>query len=208
MSRIRVTYQQLIAYAAGELPDTEVAQVEAHLARDPSAAETVARFRMARATIQGDDGTDPPPETVIRARGIYDLQSSAGPSPSLAEAVVQAIARLVFDSRAEPALAGLRGQATSFQLTYELFDDAEMELDLHAELDDEADRWRLVGQIAAREPVGSLRVELCRTGSGSVVQAVEGDERGTFVLRVARGAYDLRLHTRTGVVVVPDIRME
>ncbi len=208
MSNTRVTYQQLIAFAAGDLSAARSAEVEAHLARDASAAETVARYRTARSTMQGDDGADPPTEAMARAKGIYEPTRFAQPRPGLIEAAMGAVAQLVFDSRAETAM-GLRGQATSFQLTYELSSEPPAELDLHAEIDDDAgEGWRLVGQVATREPLGSLRVELCRAGGDGPVNTVEGDDRGTFILHAGSGVYDLRLHTPQGVTVVQDLRLE
>lgn len=209
MSNTKVTQQQLIAYAAGDLRGAAAERVEALLGRDADAARTVARYRLARRTILGDDGVDPPAEAVERARAIYDPTFYAVERPSLGDCVGGLIAHLLYDSRAAPALAGLRGQATSFQMTWRLAQDAGIELDLQAELTDTpaGEQWQVVGQVTSREPLGSLSVNLCHTGSSTAVQSVNADARGSFVLRVAPGPYDLHLHMPDGHAVVPDIRL-
>ncbi len=209
MSHSQITHQQLIAYAAGELRGADAEQVQAHLQRDADAARTVHRYRQARQTILGDDGVDPPAEVLERARSIFDPTVHAGDRQSLAECVGGLIAQLIFDSRAQPALAGLRGQATSFQMTWRLTPESGMELDLQAELTDApgGERWQLVGQVTSREPIGPLTVRLCHAGSSAAVHSVDADERGSFVLRVEPGPYDLHLHLPGGHTVVPDIRL-
>ncbi len=207
MSENQVTYEQLIAYAAGELAADEAAEVEAHLARDPSAAATVARYRMAQATLRGDDSVEPPAESVARARAIFDPGRAAAARPSIGEHVQRLVARLLYDSRAEPALAGLRGAGTGFQMSFELPGGAE--LDLQAEPADEADgAWRLLGQVAPVLPRSKLRVSLCRAGSLLPIRTIEADERGAFALRVEPGTFDLHVSMPAGAVVIPDLRIE
>ncbi len=207
MSKGSIIYEKLIAYAAEELSAAEAAGVEAHLARDPSAAATVARYRMVQATLRGDDSVAPPNEAVARARAIFEpARTAAAPRPSLVEHLERFVARLLYDSRAELALAGLRGSGAGFQMTYELPGDAE--LDLQAEPGDGADgAWRLLGQVASAGPRSKLRVSLCRAGSLVPIRTVEADDRGAFALRVEPGTYDLHIGMPTGAVVASDIRI-
>ncbi len=210
MSHPRITHQQLIAFAAGEIQGADAEQVQAHIDRDADAARTVRCYRLARQTVLEDNGVDPPPEALERARSIFDPTIHGSDRQSLAECVGGLIAQLIFDSRAQPALAGLRGQATSFQMTWRLAPESGMELDLQAELTDVPgeERWQLVGQLTSRDPIGSLTVNLCHAGSIAAVYSVEADERGSFVLRVEPGPYDLHLHLPGGHTVVPNIRLE
>ncbi len=210
MSHPRITHQQLIAYAAGELGGADAEQVQAHLERDADAAQTVRRYRLARETVLGDDGVDPPTEALERARSIFDPTVHAGDRQGLAESVGGLIAQLIFDSRAQPASAGLRGQATSFQMTWRLAPESGMELDLQAELIEApaGERWQLVGQVTSRDPIGPLTVSLCHAGSIAAADSVDADDRGSFVLRAEPGPYDLHLHLPGGRhTVVPDIRL-
>ncbi|MHC4219574.1 MAG: anti-sigma factor family protein [Planctomycetota bacterium] len=197
----------MIAFAAGELADGEARQVEAWLASHPDAAETVARYRMARTTLQTDNGADPPPESVARAKAIFEPRTAA--APSLADRVEQLIATLIYDSRVKPALAGVRGAVTGFQLGYEL-PESEAQLDLQADVDEDgADtrRWRLVGQISSANPLPPAKVTLCRPGSLTPVHTVHSDERGVFVVKIEPGTFDLHVQLPGGLHVVPDIRM-
>ena len=207
MASHRIPYDMLIAYAAGDLTPADVDRVQELLAGDPQAAETVARFRMARETLQADDGVEPPAEAVISAQAIFRSR----PRKSFIDRAADVVGELIFDSRAQPALAGLRGQATAFQTTWRLSPEDGLDLDLQAELvDDEAtggERWRLVGQVVSREPTGSVQVELCRAGSTAPIQSVDSDQRGAFMLHIESGTYDLYLKLPHGVVVVPGIRM-
>jgi anti-sigma factor RsiW len=207
MSRHRIPYAKLIAFAAGDLTGADADRVRELLADDPHGAETVARFRMARETLQSDDGVEPPDGAVASAQAIFRTVRR----PSLTERVVEAVGELIFDSRAVPALAGLRGQATAFQTTWRLSPQDGVDLDLQAELvDDEAaggERWRLVGQVVSMEPAGSVGVELCRAGSTVPIQSIESDQRGAFLFHVESGSYDLYLELPHGLVVVPGIRL-
>ena len=210
MSNAKITHQQLIAYAAGELRGADAERVQAHLERDAAAARTVHSYRLARQTVLGDNGVDPPTEALERARSIFDPTVHGGHRQSLAESVGSLIAQLIFDSRAQPALAGLRDPATSFQMTWRLALESGMEIDLQAELTDAPGpkRWQLVGQVTSREPIEPLTVNLCHAGGSAAVYSVDTDERGSFVLRVEPGPYDLHLQLPGGRhAIVPDIRL-
>lgn len=210
MTRKQNPNENLIAYAAGELSGTDAATVEARLRRDPRAAATVARYRLARRTLLTDDGADPSPEAFAAARAIFRTT----PGATLAERVAQVgqiIATVLFDSRGTPAVAGLRGPATSFQMTWLLSgpDGLTGELDLAAEpVDSDPDgSWRVIGQLTTPEPITSLSVDVCRAGSLRPVETTEGDQRGAFMLRLQPGTWDFHLHLPKTTVVVPDIRI-
>ena len=209
MNRSRVTYEQLIAFAAGELVGEPADRVEAYLAGHPEAAETVARYRTAGSVLRADDGVDPPPPAVADAKAIFRPRPAPSGGPSVADVVADFMARLVYDSRAEPALAGVRGAVTGFQLEYDL-PESDAQLELQADVDDEgADsrRWRLVGQVSPPASAPPARITLCRAGSLTPIAQIDADERGVFVLKLDPGTYDLHVHLPGGVTVVPDIRM-
>jgi anti-sigma factor RsiW len=205
-------YQKLISYAAGDLAGPDAADVEAWLARDPAAAQTVARFRLLRESLLRDEC--PPADAVERAKAIFHPAAArpAPPAPlAWAQDLVRIVAQLVFDSRAQPALAGLRGGGSGFQLTYDLSSGAgggePAELDLQAEPAPAARSWRVVGQVTGRFRDDAMRVDVCRAGSPAAIQTVRSDGRGMFVLSVEPGTYDLHLRLPGRVTVVPGIRM-
>lgn len=209
MRHARVTQQQLIEYAAGELTGAAAEQVRAHLQRKAAAARTVNLFRLAQQTVLDDDGADPPVDVVERARSIFAPGEPAGERLSVAEHLGRIVAGLIFDSRAQPAPAGLRGQATSFQMTWRLSPESGEELDLHAEVTDTpgGEQWQLVGQVTGHDPIGPLTVRVCHAGGSAVVHSIDADERGSFVLRLDPGTYDLHLYLPDGLTVVPDLRL-
>jgi hypothetical protein len=205
-------YETLIDYAASDLGEPEAAAVEAWVARDPSAARVVKLFRLAQASLRVDEV--PPAEAAARARAIFERCRSARPArsdgPGFAEALAGLVARLIFDSRAQPALAGLRGHGSGVQLTYELDRgpaNERSELDLQAEPAPASRAWRVVGQVAGGARCDAMRVDLCPAGSPTPVRTVLGDRRGAFALSVEPGTYDLHLHLPEGVAIVPDIRI-
>ena len=118
MSSAKINYEQLIAYAAGELPPEQAAHVQAYLAANPKAAEPIALYRQAQSALQADQSAAPPAELVAKAKAIF-ASSPSEPAASWLDQLQQLIAALVFDSRAQPALAGYRGPATTFQLSFE-----------------------------------------------------------------------------------------
>lgn len=210
MTGKRIPRTTLIAYAAGDLGGTEAATVKAMLSRDPRASATVARYRLARRTLLADDGADPSPAASASARAIF----RSAPGANLADRVVEVgriIATIIFDSRVKPLAAGLRGPTTSFQMTWSLSGPEGLtgELDLAAEpVESDPDgSWRVVGQLATREPIPSLRVDVCRAGSLTPEQTTVGDRRGAFMLRLRPGTWDFHLHLPKTTVVVPDIRI-
>jgi hypothetical protein len=211
MSNAKITYRQLIAYAAGELPAEEAAQVQAYLAANPSAAEPVALYRQARAALQNDQGADPPVDVVAKAKRIFAAARS-DPAPGWLARLEQFIGELVFDSRAEPALAGYRGAATTFQLSFEC-EVASVDLEAEPLVDgntvgaDES-QWRIMGQVDLRQPDALVELALVEQGAGAKVADAVADEHGMFTLEVKAGRYDLLLRVGDKVVVLRNIEIE
>ncbi len=65
-----MTYNQIIAYAAGE-SQADTSHVESCLQDSPELAETVSRFRGARAAMQADDSVAPPAELIAQAKALF-----------------------------------------------------------------------------------------------------------------------------------------
>ncbi len=204
-----IPYHELVAFAAGEVEGPRAAEIQVLLARDPAAARTVQRYRAALSSVP----ENPPAHAVTRAVEIYDPARFAGVAPSPIEQVVDLVARLIFDSRAELAPAGLRSPTASFHLTYALTgldDGSEAQLELEAEPaddDDDGRNWRLVGQISPARPLSLTRVMLFRLGTTTAVAEADVDERGVFMVSAEPGRYDLHFRGARTNVVASDVRI-
>ena len=201
------TYEQLIAYAAEELSPGEAARVEAHLARDRGAARTVARFRLAWTALAADDGVDPSPQLMARAKATFSPPPAPAPTRWW-EHVEQVIATLIFDSRTQPALAGYRGRGSGFQLSFE--SDVGL-VDLQAEpagappLADGESGWHLMGQIDVSEPGATANVALVRRGQHAPTAEVNADPAGVFSMDAPGGRYDLYIRFGASYVALRDV---
>ncbi len=210
MSTPRIDYRKLVAYAAGDLSETEASKFGAQLAQDLDAAATVRRFRTARAIIQSDDGLDPPPKAVARAFAIFS-PPAVKRSGSWWEALDQILATLVFDSRGQSAVAGYRYRGTDggFQLCFECEPaDVELQVEPTDRFSREAEPrpiWQVMGQIVAARRAPNLEVALVRQGSTIPVAETSADSHGIFSLEAPSGRYDLFIRHGNESVVLRDI---
>ena len=115
----RTSYRELIDFAAGERGSLTTT-LKAHLKTHRAAATTVALYRLARATLLADDGVAPSAAAVASARALFPPQRARSAAEGIADHVAMILGRLIFHSRAEPALAGLRGRLGSLAPTQTL----------------------------------------------------------------------------------------
>ncbi len=211
MSDSRISYEGLLAYAAGELAPADAARIEAALPGDPAARATVARFRAAASALAAHPGADPPPHVMAAALGLWRRLVGSRRVPWWVE-LRRVVATLVFDSRPRPALAGFRGGRTGFEISFEgggVAVDLQVEPVRDAARDGAAvaARWSLLGQMDApsSRPSGSA-VALVATGEDETpaLEAV-ADERGVFSMEVPAGRYDLFVRRDEECVVLPDL---
>ncbi len=210
MSDPKITYGQLIAYAAGEVSPEEAAETEAYLVRNAEAAATVARFRLAHATMQADDGVDPRAEIGARAQRIFSPRADERP-PRWWEQLERMVATLIYDSRPQPVLAGYRGSESGFQLSYE---SEPVKVDVQVDPvegwgDAAAERrtWHLMGQIDTQQPQQGSWVALIRHGTSDPAAEWVVDEHGFFGFEAEPGLYDLVIRHGGSVVVLPNIEI-
>src|SRR6185503_4309999 len=133
--------EKLIDYLDNRLAQPDRAGVGGHLATGCAACgETRDWYASVRLAASTDDSVAPPPWVLKRAVRIFDEAQR----PRLAERIGQAIASLVFDSFARPALAGVRStETTNRQLLYRAGD---YSIDLQIAPSDDA-RADLIGQV-------------------------------------------------------------
>ncbi|MCA9289613.1 MAG: hypothetical protein KDA25_00705 [Phycisphaerales bacterium] len=193
---------QLLQYAAGETTDDDD-RIGAWIATHADAAALVARYRDV-ADLVADGLDDAPPAAVLEAKAIFDPSRLPRPTRWW-ETLQQVVADILFDSRARPALAGIRSVGVAFQMTCQIPDveiDLQFEPDAEGMVDDVASRWTMLGQIAMpdrRDAAGrgsddQDMVSWAITDADGVV-VVDGrtDERGTFAATLAPGVYTLHL---------------
>ena len=110
-------FEQIVDYLDNRLTEAESAHVRAHLATDcQTCTETRAWYEGVRAIAASDESIEPPTWVLKRAVRIFEAQHNR---PRLVERIGQAVASLVFDSFARPAVSGVRStETTNRQLLY------------------------------------------------------------------------------------------
>lgn len=195
-------FERIIDYLDGSLTTRDVERVETHLSAGcGSCLETRDWYRNVRQVAASDDTTEPPAWVLKRAVRIFDAKRR----PSLSERVGQAVASLVFDSLARPALSGVRStETTNRQLLYRAND---YSIDL--QIAPSGARADLIGQVlregeTAFESVANLSLRL----TGEHTYSATTDAMGEFVIRgIEQGIYDLRVELGRGSVMIPGLQL-
>lgn len=205
-------YEKLIAYASGELSGDEAESVSAFLKTNPAAAQTVAMYKQAHLMASTDESIAPPMQLVAKAKSIFSSQVQS-PAISWIDQLQQIIVELVFDSRAQPALAGIRGVGTAFQASYET---EQVSVDIEAEPIEESaseysskEQWRIMGQIDMPESAANVDVAMIPSASTTALESKQTttDEHGMFTVEVETGTYDLLIRCGDSVVVLKNINI-
>ncbi len=204
-----VTIADLLDFALGRLSPDRSEAVAAHLTADAEARRRVDLFRDLARVVKAAPMEAAPIGAVAAAKAIM---APAATRPSLAARlgdllrdIDAAVASLLFDSRAQPALAGVRGAGVAFQLAYRTdLADIDLHLDPEAGLNDDgaAIRWRMMGQVSSPDGAGGFSVVLTPAGEDTIVTDATADDRGRFELDVAPGCFDLYVTSDAGVIVL------
>jgi anti-sigma factor RsiW len=202
MKNDHVNAEQLVAYACGELDGEEAARVEAVMAASLAATALVVRLRDVVETMREMDVAAPPRATVRRVLAAFARCGTRSGAGWLAR-VQWFVAELVFDSRAQPALAGYRGSLATRQMAY---DSPYGRIDLQILPRDRGaagERCRVRGQVTLHEDAAFGAVTLCDdTGGAGVAAETIPDRHGRFTMDVAAGAYDLLVELDQGDRVI------
>jgi hypothetical protein len=150
---------------------------------------------MVRQSLRDDDSVEPSSEAMSRAKAIFAQRAMAPSAASNAAAWLENaqrfIARLVYDSRVQPAAVRFAGQADRINLSFET---ETGEIDVQAERLPEEERdgpwWRVVGQISDAT-AGRSEIALARRGSNDALLGAATDEHGGVSLETLPGEYDL-----------------
>jgi hypothetical protein len=198
MNRCGLSFEALVDYHDGRADAATAARVHAHL----ESGCALCRSRLTRLerdldTLREAARADRVPDAwVERARQLYRDRFRRPERVSW-------FAKLVFDSRATPSLAGARGEESqAFQLLYST---EEFDLDVWQERAD-ADRWHLIGQVLPRQGGGALAPEaaILTSPDGGILTATL--EAGEFHFAdVPPGRYRLTLDIGPAQLVVPEV---
>lgn len=203
----KITYEQLIAFAAGELSPQEAGRVEAHLAATPRDMAVVERFRAVSQSLRADDTVAPPEASIRDARELFARRLAArsrqlGPI----ESALRFIAELVYDSRTALATAAVRGAATAYQLSFES-EQADIDLEIEPPAEGEA-LCRVTGQVSPHADDGKvLAVCISREGSEEVLASATPSEHGEFTALVPAGRCVLMVTLSEATVVIPNVEV-
>jgi hypothetical protein len=207
MAQQRITTDRLLAYAAGDLSPEEALVVEAHLARDPEAARTVAYYRLSAHHTATDDSVTPPPAPINRAKGIARTLATTGrPAVDWLTRVQAFVADVIFDSRVQPAAVRDEVAGTRVQLGFAA-NGVEIELQADRDTSLGALPWRVLGQIDAEEESETTGAEVVITVSGTtdVVDTTTADDRGMFSVSLTDGRYDVHVRLAGNAIVLRDV---
>jgi hypothetical protein len=198
--------ERLLAYLAGDLGSAEAQRFEAELATDPEAARLAAAYRAVAAAVQADAARPVPEQLIARAKAIFQPRQKPSRVAAAIDRIRAHIAELTYDSRVQPALAGVRGEAQSHQLSYQAGEvDIDLQLDPIGEGDDQ--RWRILGQISGEEIPAIQSCQLTSTGSDLVLNQTDADEHAMFSFDLEPGTYDLFINVADEQIVLQGLRM-
>ena len=195
------SFERLIDYLDSRLTEAEAAVVAGHLAGNcADCTENRDWYRHLRSVASTDDTVEPPLWVTKRAFKIPTHRRR-----SIASAVGQIIASLVFDSFQRPALEGVRSTETANRQM--LFRAGDYSVDLQIALA-ERGGGNLIGQVLKEgdptfESVSGLQLHVTR-GDEIVFSAVT-NQMGEFkVSGMNQGQYGLRVELSDGEITVPD----
>lgn len=201
MSKLDV--DRLAALASGDLAPEEALAAEAEAERSAEASSALAVMRTVIAALRTDDSTEPTATSLQRAKAVFARMRAGQAQRSWLDGIVESIAKLVHDTRAQPALAGFRGAADGYQLTFEA---NELEIDLQIEQSsgsaDDGALCQVIGQVSTPTGPGAKSIAFTAPGTRESLAEIATDSRGVFSIALPRGRYDLLVEGSGGVVVV------
>lgn len=202
MDTPRVTFDDLVKLANGELDAGRAAVAEAHLAQNHVDRAAFERVRLALATFRRDREEAAPaglPATLYSIFKPERVQSRPGWL-----AAIRAIgADLIFDSRTASATVGFRSAAEAVQLS---FSSPAASIDIQVDVGSSRDRRHVMGQVAA-SAAAPFDVLVLDDGGAVAAQATT-DVHGVFSMALAPGTYDLIVHVGSEALLLADVAIE
>ncbi|MDX2118854.1 MAG: hypothetical protein SFY96_11785 [Planctomycetota bacterium] len=198
MASDRISMEELIGLATGEMSQADAARLLTVLPSDPGAIDRLADVRAALDAIRASQ--TPRVELVDRVKAWMTTLQPASAADVIAE--------LLFDSAAGP-VSGYRGALAERHVMYRV-GDAELDLQITAESAPEG-MCRIVGQLDAQGPTVPSMVELFALDATTGSTASEPSARavigvtGGFTLLAPAGRYELHLSWPRGRCVIDEL---
>ncbi len=191
---------QVLACAAGELSDEQVAVLSPRIEADSQARQLFAIYRMANETISQDDSTPTP--IAIRSRA-FNIMPSTRQTSTLERWFDRGrafLATRTFDSRT-PAI-GYRGGDTQnrIQFAYEFGD---VMIDVLCEREHDGS-WNVIGQ--ATDDLGRACVVDVETDNKTCELVIDAD--GAFRCSLPSGTYEIMLEFGEEQIRLQDVSLE
>jgi hypothetical protein len=185
--------EQLVEYVLGEADEAARSRLERAIAGSPALAARVQEIRDLIHLLATDDSVEPSQALMAQVTAMLGRAPREHLLAAVADRIagaVRAVAQLVYDSRAQPALAGFRGPSSvpgrPHQLTYRA-GDATVDLSLARQ----GDGWEVRGQVSGPTRETATPIALVPSGTTRMTASTAADDRGYFRLEVDRGVYDL-----------------
>ena len=207
MAAKRISYDNLIAFAAGDSTGAQAESVRRELHADPSAEQVVRRFQRVVETLRSDDSVAPPADLLRRATRLFTKRRVPS-QPDWLDPLKRIVANLVYDSRPQLALAGVRGSLAAYQMSFEC-ELADIDLEIERRQADGEDMCRVTGQISVRDRTASARtIAFVARGADKAVVKVAPQQHGAFDADVLPGVYYLAINVSEKTVVLANVEIE
>ncbi len=181
------TFEQLVDFVEGNLPEKERLEIEAHLAKAcPECTRQIERIREILQVSAADRTSAPESAVLLKAvRAMKDREKNAG------QTLIQKIASLVFDNRRQLAAISLRGGPSVQRML--LYTAPPLDIDL--QITPQEDHLRILGQVldsSRKETFPAAFVSMVESKSGDRMYAAETDLTGKFHFEnIPAGRYEL-----------------
>ncbi len=188
----------LAAFVLGELDAAQARLVEELAARDSGTARMIEHLRRVIGTLKA--GTLESPSRLAIDRAVELFRSPSAPATSALDWIVagtRQVLGLIFDSQAQGAITGFRGETESRHIT---FASGGVEVDVLVE--SEPARVVMRGQVSGAE---AKEVVATVVGTHEVFAMGRVDGDGGFVLESKTRGCDLHIRTATGVLTLKGI---
>jgi len=197
---------ELLDWLEGRLDPAQAAHVEEKVGRaDQEVHTTVSWLRMLHTVAHALPIHEPPPTVREGLARYFTVWSAAhtGVRPMAREIEV----RVVFDSRRDDALLGVRAAGGSRQSVHLAFtaDGVDLVVDAHRGSDG---RLRLDGQVLPWAPVSAPVFGAWIAVADSYEQAGDGDALGRFTIRNVRPGFGRLTATNGEITVVAELDLE